>query len=63
MAAFTKPQQRKKEQSEKLRVERGIRPSLLILDVKDDGSLYDTGKQEEGKTSHKLHVLAMNDDL
>ena len=42
--------------------EREIRPSLLILDLKD-GKLYDSGKQEEGKTLHKLHVLGMNDDL
>ena len=33
--AYTKPQQRKKEESEKLRVEREIRSSLLILDLKD----------------------------
>ena len=42
--------------------EREIRSSLLILDLKD-GKLYDLGKQEEGKTFHKLHVLGMNDDL
>ena len=39
MAAFTKPQHRKKEESEKLREERReereIRSSLLILDLKD----------------------------
>ena len=39
-----------------------IRSSLLILDLKD-GKLKDSGKQEEGKTFHKLHVLGMNDDL
>ena len=42
--------------------ERGIRSSLLILDLRD-GKLYDSGKQEEGKTFHKLHFLGMNDDL
>ena len=26
-------------------------------------SLQDSGKQEEGKKLHKLHVLGMNDDL
>ena len=36
MGANTKPQQRKKEESERLRRERDIRSSLLILDLKDD---------------------------
>ena len=42
MMAYTKPQQRKKEGSEMLKGERErerereIRPSLLILDLKDD---------------------------
>ena len=34
MVAYRKPQQRKKEESERLR-EREIRSSLLILDLKD----------------------------
>ena len=42
--------------------EREIRSSLLILDLKD-GRLQDSGKQEEGKTFHKLHALGMNDYL
>ena len=25
--------------------------------------MQDSGKEEEGKTFHKLHVLGMNDDL
>ena len=33
--AYTKPQQRKKEESERLRGEREIRSSLLVLDLKD----------------------------
>ena len=39
----------------------GIRSSLLILEGKlqlakwQDGKLQDSGKQEEGKTFHKLH--------
>ena len=41
---------------------REIRSSLLILDLKD-GKLQDSGKQEEGKTFHKMHVLGMNDCL
>ena len=42
--------------------DREMRSSLLILDLKD-GKLQDSGKQEEGKTFHTLHVLGMNDDL
>ena len=48
MVAYAKPRQRKKEESEKLRGEREIRSSLLILDLKD-GRLQDSGKQEEGQ--------------
>ena len=33
--AYTKPQQRKKEESEQLRGEREMRSSPLILDLKD----------------------------
>ena len=39
-----------------------MRSSLLILDLKD-GKLQDSGKQEEGKTLHKLHGIRVNDDL
>ena len=35
MVAYTKPQQRKKEESERLKGEREIRSYLLILDLKD----------------------------
>ena len=35
MLAYTKPQQREKEESERLRGEREIRSSLLILDLED----------------------------
>ena len=28
-----------------------------------DGKLWDSGKQEEGKTFHKLHVIGLNGDL
>ena len=35
MVAYTKPQQRKEEESEQLRGEKEIRSSLLILDLKD----------------------------
>ena len=57
MATYTKPQQ-----WEKGKRDREISSSLLIFDLKD-GKLQDSGKQEEGKTLHKLHVLGMNDDL
>ena len=60
--AYTKPQQRNKEESEMLRGEREIRSSLSILDLKD-GRFVDSGKQEESKRLHKLHVLEMFDDL
>ena len=33
--------------------------NLLILDLKD-GKLWDSGKEEEGETFHKLHALGMN---
>ena len=35
MTADAKPQRRKKEESERLRGEREIRSSLLVLDLKD----------------------------
>ena len=35
MATYKKPQQRKKEENERLRGERETRSSLLILDLKD----------------------------
>ena len=35
MVFYTKPKQRNKEESERLREEKEIRSSLLILDLKD----------------------------
>ena len=32
-------------------------------DFNDGDKLYDSGKQGESKTFHKLHVVGMNDDL
>ena len=61
MVAYSKPQRWKKEESEKLRGEND-QIKFMILDLKD-GKLYDSGKEEEGKKFHKLHVLGMNDDL
>ena len=62
MTAYTKPPQWKKEEIERLRGERAIRSSLLILDLKD-GNLQDSGKQEESKKFHKQHVLGIDYDL
>ena len=60
--AYTKPQQqRKKEESERLR---GERDQIKFIDLGFER--WQAGrfkKQEEGKTFHKLHVLGMNDDL
>ena len=61
MVAYTKPQQTKKEESERLREERD-QIKFMILGLKD-GKLQDSGKHEEGKTFHELHVLGTNDDL
>ena len=61
MVAYTKPQQRKKDESERLR---GERDQIKFIALRlNDGKLQDSGKQGEGKTFHKLHVLGMNDDL
>ena len=40
--------------------EREIRSSFFILDL-NDSELYDSGKEEEENTFHKLHVHGMND--
>ena len=42
--------------------EREIRSSLLMLDLKID-KLYNSGKEDEGKTFHFLQVLGMNEDM
>ena len=61
MVAYTKPEQRKKEERKQLR---GERYKIKFIDLRfEDGKLSDSGKQEEGKTFHKLHVIWMNDDL
>ena len=62
MVTYKKLQQRKKDESKRLKGEREIRSSLLILDLKD-GKLNDSGREDERKGLHKLHVLRMNDDL
>ena len=55
MVTYAKPQQGKKEESERLTGERD-QIKLLILDLKD-GRLQDSGKLKESKRFHKLHVL------
>ena len=62
MVAYTKPQHRKKEErSESLR---GERDQIKFIDLGfERWQVVGLGKQEEGKTFHKLHVLGMNDDL
>ena len=57
MVTYTKPQQRKKEESERIRGERDQDSE------KQDSEKQDSEKQEGGKKFHKLHVLGMNDDL
>ena len=44
MVAYTKPQHRRKEESEQLKGEREIRSSLLILDLKGDELIVGFGK-------------------
>ena len=59
--AYTKPQQRKKEESEKLR---GERDQIKFIDLRSERwQVVSFRKKEEGKTFHKLHVLGTNDDL
>ena len=61
MVAYTRPQQRKKEKSERLR---GERDQIKFIDLRfERWQVLDSGKDEESKTVHKLHVLGMNDDL
>ena len=57
--AYTKTQQKEKIRKRKAKM-REIRSSLLILDL-EDGKLQDSGKQEEGKTFHKLHVIVVQE--
>ena len=61
MVVYTKPQQRKKEESERLR---GERDHTKFIDLGfERWQVVRFRKQEEGKTFHKSHVLGMNDDL
>ena len=61
MSAYTKPKQRKKVESERLI---GEGDNIKFIDLRfERWQVVDSGKQEEGKTFHKLHVLGMNNDL
>ena len=61
MVTYTKPNIERKKEA-KVWEKWEIRSRLFILDLKD-GKLQDLGKQEGGKTFHKLHVLGMKDNL
>ena len=61
--ASTMEERRKRKASRVVQISqegREIRSCLLMFDLKD-GKLWYSGKEEEGKTFHKLHVLEMND--
>ena len=65
MVAYTKPKQRKKEESERLRDERD---QIKVIDLRFERLqvvIFRKARrwQEGGKRFHKLHVLGMNDDL
>ena len=56
-----KPQQRKKEESERLS---GERDQIKFIYLRfERWQVVGFRKQEGGKTFHKLHVLGINDDL
>ena len=59
--AYTKPQQRKKEKSGRLR---GERDQIKFIDLRfERRQVVRFRKEDEGNTFYKLHVLGMNDDL
>ena len=61
MVAYIKPQQRKKEESEKLR---GERDQSKFIDRRfERWQVVSFRKAGSGKRFHTLHVLGMNDDL
>ena len=60
VASFTKPQQRKKEKSEKLR---GERDKINFIDLRlERWQVVRFRKTRRRQDVHKLHVLGMNDD-
>ena len=61
MVAYTKPQQRQKEESERLS---GERDQIKFIDLRfERGQVVGFKKEKEGKRSHKLHDRRMKDDL
>ena len=60
--ACTKPQQRRKEESERVR---GERDQIKFIELRFERwqAVRFRKARRRGKTSHKLHVLGMNDDL
>ena len=59
MVAYAKPQQRKKEESERPRKESD---QIRFIDLRSDRwQVVRCRNQEESNTFHKLHVLGMND--
>ena len=58
MVAYTKPQQRKKEESKRLRVERD---QIKFIDLRfERWQVVRFRKVGKGKMFHELHVLGMN---
>ena len=59
--AYTMPQQRKKEESERLR---GESDQIKFIHLRfERWQVVGFRKEGERKTLHKLHVLGMNNDL
>ena len=58
MVAYTKPQQKKKEESERLR---GERDQIKFIDLGfERWQVVRFMNAKEGKTFHKLHALGMH---
>ena len=51
-----------KEDMRKRKAQRRERDQIKVIDIRFQRWQH-SGKQEEGKTFHKLHALGMNDDL
>ena len=60
MVAYTKPQQRTEEESERLR---GERDKIKYIDVRlEQGQIVGFGKEQEARTFRKLPVRGTSDD-
>ena len=61
VASYTKPQQRKKEENERLR---GERDQIKSTDLRfERWQVVRFRKARKGKKFHKFYVIGMNDDL